>query len=94
MNNSAEHSSPPVAERRRERTLKDQDFDAPAEMPEIVEGDDDGMPDLADASDYEDNNAVANAPSAEAEVRPNAEATGSAAGADAPTLGTDTRGLG
>ena len=74
--------------------MKDQDVDAPADMPEIVDGDDDGMPDLADTSDDENNNAEANAPSAEAEVRPNAEAKGPSAGAEAPTLGADTRGPG
>ncbi len=43
-------------------------------MPEIVESDDEIIPDLVDTSDDEDSNAETNAPSAEAEVRPNAEA--------------------
>ncbi len=64
----------PVAERRRARILKDLDIDAPTDMPELVESDDDGMPNLADTNDDEDNNAEASAPSAEAEVRSIAEA--------------------
>ncbi len=63
-------------------------------MPEIVEGDDDGMPDLADISDDEDNNAEANAPSAGAEARPISEAEKPPAGARAPPVGTDARRLG
>ncbi len=83
-----------VVERRKQRILKDQDFDAPASMPEIVEiveSDDEGMPGLADASDDEDNTSEADAPSAEAEVRPNAEAPGTTAAVEAPTPGADTR---
>ncbi len=34
----------PVAERRKERTLKEEDFDAPDEMPEILEQSDDEEP--------------------------------------------------
>ena len=64
----------PVAERRRERILKDQDFNAPEEMPEIVESDDEGIPDLVDTSDDEGDDAEANEPSAGAEARPNAKA--------------------
>ncbi len=45
-------------------------------MPDIVESDDEGIPDLVDTRDDGDNNAEANAPFAEAEVRPNTEATG------------------
>ena len=63
-------------------------------MPEIAESDDEGTPDLVDTSDDEDNNAEAIAPSAEADVRRNAEAQGPTAGAEAPTPGADTRGLG
>ncbi len=74
--------------------LKDQDFDARAAMPESVESDDEGSPDLVDTSDDEEDTAEANVPSAEAEARPNAEAKGPSARAEAPTLGTDTRGLG
>jgi hypothetical protein len=47
----------PVAERRKERILKDQDFNAPEEMPERAESDDEGMPNLVDTSDDEGDNA-------------------------------------
>ncbi len=84
----------PVAERRRERILKYQDFNAPEELRELDESDDEGILDLADTSDDEGDAAEANEPSAGAEVRPNAEETSPSAGAEAPTPGTDTRGLG
>ncbi len=86
----------PVVERRKERMLEDQDFNAPGEIPELAESDDEGMPDLVDTSDDEGDDAEADEPSAGAEARPNAEAEAEkpSVGAEAPPAGADTRGFG
>ncbi len=84
----------PVAERRKERMLKDQDFNAPEETPELVDSHDESMFDLVDTSDDEGDDAEANEPSADVEARPNAKAQTPSAGAKAPTAGIDSRGLG
>ena len=69
----------PVAERRRERELKDEEVNAYEGMLELGDGsDDEGLPTDAD-SDADDQPAVADAPSP---------------GAVAPTTGVDTRGFG
>ena len=83
----------PVAERRKERMLKDQDFNAPEETPELAEGDDEGMPDPVDTSDDEGDDAEVDEPSAGAEARPNAEAEKPSAGAEAPLSWNRHQGL-
>ena len=80
-----------VAERRRERALRDEDFGAPNEMPELVETSDDGekpiYPEPTDPGDAE-----ADVLSAKAEVPTDeAEADELSAKAEAPTAGRDAR---
>ena len=75
--------------------MKDQDFNAPEEMPEPAESDDEGMPGLADTrGDEGADDSSDDEPSAEAEAQPKAVARKPSAGAEAHPLGTDTRGLG
>ncbi len=58
----------PVAERRRERLLKDEDFDAPEELPDLVDTSDDEGPPMGQPPT--DNPADADELSAKAEVPP------------------------
>ncbi len=59
----------PVAERRRERALKEEDFDVPDEMPELVEQSDDEEPANPTDAEADELSAKAEAPGSSRDTR-------------------------